>query len=54
VFLQANRLSDAEADLLVCQQRVGEGIAVFLNDRPSLRYVRKLEIAMGEGTGAGE
>lgn len=54
VFLQANRLSDAEADLLACQQRVGEGIAVFLNDRPSLRFVRKLEIAMGEGTGAGE
>ena len=46
VFLQANRKSDAEADLLVCQQRSGEGIAVFLNDRPSLRYVRKLEIAM--------
>jgi len=46
VFLQANRLNDAEADLLVCQQRIGEGIAVFLNDRPSLRVLRKLEVAL--------
>ncbi len=48
VFLQANRMSDAEADLLVCQQRIGEGIAVFLNDRPSLRLIRKLKIALGK------
>ena len=46
IFLQANRLSDAEADLLVCKQRTGEGIAVFLNDRPSLRLLRRLEIAL--------
>ena len=46
IFLQANRLEDAEADLLVCQQRIGEGIAVFMNDRPSLRMMRKLESAM--------
>ena len=45
-FLQANRLSDAEVDLLVCQQRIGEGIAVFLNDRPSLRFMLKLEVAL--------
>jgi len=48
VFLQANRMSDAEADLLVCQQRIGEGIAVFLNDRPSLRLMRMLEIALAK------
>ncbi|MDX2412320.1 MAG: hypothetical protein QNK34_10235, partial [Woeseiaceae bacterium] len=47
IFLQANRMSDAEADLRVCQQRIGEGIAVFLNDRPSLRLMQKLEIALG-------
>lgn len=46
VFLQADRLSDATADLLVCQERIGEGIAVFLNDRPSLRIVRNLEAAL--------
>jgi len=45
VYLEANRLNDAEADLLVCQQRIGEGIAVFLNDRPSLRVLLKLESA---------
>lgn len=46
VYLTANQVGDAEADLLVCQQRIGEGIAVFLNDRPSLRITRKLEIAL--------
>lgn len=46
VFLAADRLGDAKADLLVCQQRRGEGIAMFLNDRPSLRVLRKLESAM--------
>jgi tetratricopeptide (TPR) repeat protein len=48
VLLQADRLSDAEADLLVCEQRIGEGIAVFLNDRPSLRLMRKLETALAQ------
>lgn len=43
VFLQANRLSDAEADVAVCQARIGEGIAAFLNDRPTLRFMSKLE-----------
>jgi len=46
VFLQANRLKDAEADLFVCEQRIGEGIAAFMNDRPSLRMIRRLESAM--------
>ena len=47
IFLEANRMSDAEADLRVCEERIGEGIAVFLNDRPSLRLMKKLEIALG-------
>lgn len=33
----------ALADLAVCQQRIGEGIAVFLNDRPSFRLMRDFE-----------
>lgn len=45
VYRAANRISDAEADLLVCQQRIGEGIAAFLNDRPTLRLLRRLESA---------
>ncbi|MFK8052342.1 MAG: tetratricopeptide repeat protein, partial [Woeseiaceae bacterium] len=43
VLLKADRLTDAQADLLDCEARTGEGIAVFLNDRPSLRFIRQLE-----------
>jgi tetratricopeptide (TPR) repeat protein len=46
VFLRADRTSEAQADLLALQDRTGEGIAVFLNDRPSLRLLRKLESAV--------
>jgi len=46
IYLQSGRTAEAAADLLVCQQRMGEGMAVFLNDRPSLRYMRDLEAAM--------
>ncbi|MGB5247805.1 MAG: tetratricopeptide repeat protein, partial [Woeseia sp.] len=45
VLLAAGRASDATDDLANCQERIGEGIAVFLNDRPSLRYLKKLEAA---------
>lgn len=48
IYLQAGLASEAAADLQVCQQRIGEGIAVFLNDRPSLRMMRYLEAAIGE------
>ncbi|MDJ0907393.1 MAG: tetratricopeptide repeat protein [Woeseiaceae bacterium] len=44
-YLAANQPDNAAADLLVCDQRIGEGIAVFLNDRPSLRILLKLEAA---------
>lgn len=46
IQLQAGLNAEAVADLLVCQQRIGEAMAVFLNDRPSLRYVRELETAI--------
>ncbi|MEL6868370.1 MAG: tetratricopeptide repeat protein [Pseudomonadota bacterium] len=45
VLLQADQKTEAQADLTVCGERIGEGIAVFLNDRPSLRLMRKLETA---------
>ena len=45
IYLQAGLVSEATADLQACQQRIGEGIAVFLNDRPSLRMMRELEAA---------
>lgn len=41
--MRAGRMTEALADLEACQQRIGEGIAVFLNDRPSLRRIRQLE-----------
>jgi tetratricopeptide (TPR) repeat protein len=43
VLIGAGRTAEAAADLEACQQRIGEGIAVFLNDRPSLRRMRALE-----------
>jgi len=47
VLLQTGMASEAAADLQNCQQRVGEGIAVFLNDRPSFRLTRELETTLG-------
>jgi len=46
IFLKAGLTTEAAADLQVCRQRVGEGIAVFLNDRPSFRLMRDLEAAI--------
>lgn len=46
ILLQAGMTSEAAADLQSCQQRVGEGMAVFLNDRPSFRLTRELETAV--------
>ena len=43
MLLDADRSADAAADLEECERRIGEGIAVFLNDRPSLRRIRDLE-----------
>ena len=48
IYLQAGLAAEAAVDLQACQQRIGEGIAVFLNDRPSLRMMRYLEEATGE------
>ncbi len=47
IYLQAGMADAAAADLQVCRQRIGEGIAVFLNDRPSLRMMRYLEAVSG-------
>ncbi len=46
IYLQTGFTSEAAADLQVCQERIGEGIAVFLNDRPSFRLLRDLEAAI--------
>lgn len=47
VLLQKGMAGAAAADLQNCQQRVGEGMAVFLNDRPSFRLTHELEMALG-------
>ncbi len=46
ILLEAGRAAEAQADLRVCQQRIGEGLSVFLNDRPSLRRIGELEAAI--------
>jgi len=52
ILLRAGRSPEAIADLDECRRRIGEGIAVFLNDRPSLRRIRELEAAsQAAGTG---
>ena len=43
ILLKNGQRAEALLDLAVCQERVGEGIAVFLNDRPSFRYIRDVE-----------
>ena len=48
IYLQAGLIAKAEADLQTCQDRSGEAIAVYLNDRPSLRLLRDLEVAMAQ------
>ena len=46
ILIRAGRFAEAAADLQLCEQRIGEGIAVFLNDRPSLRMRRELTAAI--------
>ncbi len=46
ILMQAGQTSEADADLQDCQRRVGEGMAVFLNDRPSFRVTRELQTAL--------
>ncbi|MFQ6005144.1 MAG: tetratricopeptide repeat protein [Woeseia sp.] len=42
IYLQHGLIAEATADLQLCERRIGEGIAVFLNDRPSYRLIRDL------------
>ncbi|MGB5490170.1 MAG: hypothetical protein WBM76_05020, partial [Woeseiaceae bacterium] len=46
ILIRAGRFAEATADLQICEQRIGEGIAVFLNDRPSFRMRRELTAAI--------
>jgi tetratricopeptide (TPR) repeat protein len=43
ILLKNGQRAEALLDLAICQERVGEGIAVFLNDRPSFRAIRDVE-----------
>jgi tetratricopeptide (TPR) repeat protein len=53
ILQQAGYTAEAATDLQVCQQRIGEGIAVFLNDRPSFRLMRDFEAAVEAGNASG-
>ena len=46
VHLAAGSIEAAQADFEICAARPGEAAAVFLNDRPSVRYLRNLENAI--------
>jgi tetratricopeptide (TPR) repeat protein len=46
ILLEAGRTDEAQSDLRMCQERIGEGLSVFLNDRPSMRRIRILETAI--------
>jgi len=54
ILLEAGRAADAQSDLEACATRKGEGIAVFLNDRPSLRMLRKLESVQAKANGTSQ
>lgn len=43
LLLEAGRTEEARAELAVCSGRLGEGIAVYLNDRPSYRRLADLD-----------
>ena len=45
-YLEAGQHAEAMAELEQLQQRTGEAIAVFLNDRPTLRMMRRLDAAL--------
>jgi tetratricopeptide (TPR) repeat protein len=51
IRLAAGEAEAAAADLAACRERTGEAIAVFLNDRPSLRYLRDLEVTLARAEG---
>ena len=43
LLLDAGRNGEARAELAICSARLGEGIAVYLNDRPSFRRLADLD-----------
>lgn len=48
-LVRAGRRGEAQADLERCRERAGEGIAVFLNDRPSFRMLLDLDAVANAG-----
>ncbi len=47
VYARSGDVVRAAQELEICQSRPGEAIAVFLNDRPSVRMLRRLEKVEG-------
>lgn len=43
IYLESGRTKESLADIEVCRNRIGEAIAVFLNDRPSFRVKRDFD-----------
>jgi len=52
IHLESGRTNESLADIEVCRNRIGEGIAVFLNDRPSFRLKRDFDELAAAATAA--
>jgi tetratricopeptide (TPR) repeat protein len=46
VYLDGGYLVEAYNEFQICKDRSGEGVAVFLDDRPSFRMIRNLDTAI--------
>jgi thioredoxin-like negative regulator of GroEL len=46
VYLEAGYLVEAYNEFQICEDRSGEAVAVFLDERPSIRMMRHLDTAM--------
>lgn len=46
VYLDSGHFVEAYEEFQVCEERIGEGLSVYLNDRPTFRMLGKLESAI--------
>ena len=46
VYLDAGFPAQAFNEYQICKNRIGEGLAIFLDDRPTFRIIRDLEAAI--------
>lgn len=55
IYLKNGHFAEAYGEFQVCEDRIGEGLSVYLNDRPTFRMIGKLQSsveAVNSGLGA--